>query len=168
VFRQEHDEHHAGGPPTGGPVSYTTSRDTIQEDLMATLYHQAELEVSAAVAWDFLERYTRSEVHIFSSCTSERQVEDYRVVTTQDGQEIWERNVSVDSARMRAVYTIPGLLGSEHHQAEMRVLDQGDGKAVVVWITDFLPHKLVDDMRDGYAVLFGELLAAVNQHKLTS
>jgi dihydrofolate reductase len=27
---KEHDEHHAGGPPTGGPISYTTSGDTIR------------------------------------------------------------------------------------------------------------------------------------------
>ena len=63
---------------------------------MATIYREAKLTVTADVAWDFLERYTRSEVHVFSACTSEHQEDDCRVVTLIDGSEVWERNVSVD------------------------------------------------------------------------
>lgn len=133
---------------------------------MGAVYHTAPLAVQAEVAWDFLDRYTRSEVHVFSSCTSERQVGDYRVVTIVNGDEVWEENVTVDPEHMRAVYRIPGLQGSVHHQAEMRVVNDADGKTSLVWVTDFLPHSIVEEVRDTYEVLFEELVAAVNGHRL--
>jgi hypothetical protein len=34
---------------------------------MATLFHSAQVQVSPEVAWDFLDRYTRSEGHVFSA-----------------------------------------------------------------------------------------------------
>ena len=34
---------------------------------MASIHFTARLDVPAEVAWDFLERYTRSEVHMFSA-----------------------------------------------------------------------------------------------------
>ncbi|MEV4545169.1 SRPBCC family protein [Micromonospora echinaurantiaca] len=135
---------------------------------MGSIYREAKLKVTADVAWDFLDRYTRSEVHVFSACKNERQEGDYRVVTLVDGTEIGERNVTVDPAAMRAVYTIPGFPGAEHHQAEMSVLTDGDGTATLVWTTDLLPHELVERLSEAYEVMFGELVAAVNEHSLRS
>jgi len=133
---------------------------------MATIHHSAPLRVPADVAWDFLDRYTRSEVHVFSACVGERQDRDDRVVTLADGTEIRERNVTVDADHMRAVYTVPGLLGAEHHQAEMCVIDDGHGGATLVWCTDVLPHALAEPLRDVYAGMFEELLDAVNRHRV--
>ncbi|WP_341715693.1 hypothetical protein QQG74_16675 [Micromonospora sp. FIMYZ51] len=131
---------------------------------MGTIYRQAKLTVTADVAWDFLDRYTRSEVHVFSAAKGERQEDDYRVVTLADGTELWERNVTVDAGLMRAVYAIPEFPGAEHHQAEMRVLRDGDDAATVVWITDLLPHELVNHLSEVYDVMFSELVAAINKH----
>lgn len=131
---------------------------------MGSIHFTAKLDVPADVAWDFLERYTRSEVHVFSSCVAERQEGEYRVVTLADGNEVWERNVTVDPVNRRASYTISGLNGAEHHHAEMRV-DVGSGDAVtLVWVTDYLPHELADQRAAGYAVLFDELVAGVLAH----
>jgi hypothetical protein len=128
---------------------------------MATIYRSAELTVPADVAWRFLDRYTRSEVHIFANCVSERQVDDFRVVVTADGMELWEQNITVDAARRRAVYTVPGIPGVKHHQAEMRIDVDADGAATLVWITDLLPHDLADTLGPVYDTLFADLLAAV-------
>jgi len=133
---------------------------------MASIHFTAHLEVPAEVAWDFLDRYTRSEVHMFSACVAERQEGEYRVVTLADGTEVGERNVTVDPGRMRAVYTVPGLAGAEHHQAEMRVDVGDDGRATLVWTTDILPGDLAPQMADTYSVLFSEMLVAVNGHRL--
>ena len=132
---------------------------------MATIYRTAKLEVSPRVAWDFVDRYTRSEVHAFTNCVSERQERDYRVVTTVDGMEIWERNVTVDPDLMRAVYAIPAFPGAEHHQAEMRIVDNGDGGATLVWISDVLPHELATELSVVYDGLFHDLVVAVNAHR---
>ena len=131
---------------------------------MAGLSYRAPLSVDAEVGWDFLDRYTRAEVHVFSSCISERRVDDYRVVTITDGSEVWEQNVTVDPQRLRAVYRVPGLAGSEHHQAEMRIETDESGAAHLVWVTDILPHDIADLLRDTYDTLFAELLLAVNAH----
>ncbi|MGB9226201.1 hypothetical protein [Mycobacterium sp.] len=66
-------------------------------------------------------------MHAFSACVSERQEGDFHVVTLAEGAEVRERNVSVDADRMRAVYTAPRLLDTEHHQDEMRVVPHDDG-----------------------------------------
>jgi hypothetical protein len=131
---------------------------------MASLSYRAPLSVPAEVAWDFLDRYTRAEVHVFSSCIAERSEDDYRVVTIADGSDVWEQNVTVDAEGMRAVYRVPGLAGSEHHQAEMRIETDGAGAPHLVWVTDILPHHLAELMRDTYDTLFAELHTAVNAH----
>ena len=118
----------------------------------------------ADTAWDFIERYTRSEVHVFSLCVAERQEGEYRVVTLADGQEVWERNVSVDPVRRRATYTVPGLNGAEHHQAEMRVEVDHRARARLIWVTDYLPHDIAEQRAASYDTLFAELVAAVNSH----
>jgi hypothetical protein len=133
---------------------------------LATVYYCATLTVPAAVAWDFVDRYTRSEVHVFSVCAREYQDGDTRVVQLEDGTEVRERNVTVDSHRMRAVYTVPGLPGVEHHQAEMRVIEDPRGLARLEWCTDVLPQEYAEQLPDVYGPMFEELLAAVNGHRL--
>ena len=93
-----------------------------------------------------------------------RREGEFRVVTMPGGHEIWERNVTVDPARRRTSYTIAGLSGAEHHHAELRVDEGADGAVTLVWVTDYLPHELAQQRAAGYAVLFDELVAAVNAH----
>ncbi len=118
------------------------------------------------MAWDFLERYIRSKVRAFSACVSERQEGDFHVVTLANGVEVRERNISVDADRMRAVYTVPWLLGTQHHRAEMRVVPQEDGGAIVQWTTDIVPHKLANALQKPYSAMFDELVTAVNRHRI--
>jgi hypothetical protein len=94
-------------------------------------------------------------------CRSERPEGEYRAVTLHDGQEIWERNVTVDPVHRRASYTVTGLNGAEHHHAEMRVDVDGEGRTHLVWVTDYLPHHLAEERAESYDVLFAELVAAV-------
>ncbi|WP_369030302.1 hypothetical protein [Streptomyces adonidis] len=131
---------------------------------MSSIYRSAELDVSADTAWDFIERYTRSEVHVFSLCVAERQEGEYRVVALADGREIWERNVTVDPVHRRATYTVPGLNGAEHHHAEMRVEVDRHAGAHLIWVTDYLPHEIAEERAASYDALFAELVAAVNAH----
>ena len=131
---------------------------------MASIYYAAKVDVPEDVAWDYLDRFTRAEVLPFSSSVAGRREGEYRVVTMPGGQEIWERNVTVNPVRRRASYTIQGLNGAEHHHAEMRVDVGTDGTVTLVWLTDYLPHELAEQRAAGYAVLFDELVAAVNAH----
>ncbi|ROO87455.1 polyketide cyclase/dehydrase/lipid transport protein [Actinocorallia herbida] len=129
---------------------------------MGSIHRSAHLDVTADEAWDFLDRYTRSEVHVFSMCRAERQEGEYRVVTLHDGTELWERNVTVDPERRRATYTVPGLNGAEHHHAEMRIEAEANGRTRLIWVTDLLPDHLAEDRADTYDTLFAELVTAIN------
>jgi hypothetical protein len=131
---------------------------------LATVYLSGPLKVPADVAWDFIDRYTRAEVHIFSVCAGEHQDDDTRVVVLHDGSEVRERNVTVDDIRRRAVYTVPGLPGVEHHQAEMRVVEDPDGTVILEWSTDVLPDPYADALWEVYPSMFEEMVAAVNSH----
>jgi Polyketide cyclase / dehydrase and lipid transport len=130
---------------------------------MASIHLAARLDVPADVAWDYLDRFTRSEVQPFSAGVATRDGE-YRVVTMPGGTEIRERNVTVDPVHRRASYTILGLNGAEHHHAEMRVDEDKDGTVTLTWVTDYLPHELAEQRAAGYQALFGELVASVNAH----
>ena len=131
---------------------------------MGSIYHSEKLDVPADVAWDYLDRFSRAEVLPFSSSAAGRREGEYRVITMPGGQEIRERIVTVDPVRRRTSYTITGLNDAEHHHAEMRVDVDSDNKVTLVWVTDYLPHELAEQRAAGYAVLFGELVAAVNAH----
>jgi hypothetical protein len=141
-------------------------RSSAEGTRLATVYHCATLKVPAEVAWDFVDRYTRSEVHIFSVCVREYEDGDTRVVVLGDGTEVRELSVTVDPERMRAVYTVPGLPGVEHHQAEMRVVELPDEVARLEWCTDVLPNEYAEQIRGMYGPMFDELVAAVNAHEL--
>jgi len=72
-------------PPCGDDSGSTNDAHATGEVIrqMVSMYQAGDLGVSCAEAWDFVDRYTRSEAHAFSACTSERQVADYRVATTK-------------------------------------------------------------------------------------
>ena len=46
----------------------------------------------------------------------------------------------------------------------MRVDTSDDDTVTLVWVTDYLPQGTAEQRAPGYAVLFGELVAAVNAH----
>lgn len=64
--------------------------------------------------------------------------------------------------RRRTSYPIQGLSHAGHHHAEMRADVNGDASVTPAWITGYLPHELADQRAAAYAVLFGELVAAVS------
>jgi hypothetical protein len=116
------------------------------------------------VAAEFLERFAAAEVHVFSLSHGERLVGDDRIITLADGSDLVERNVTVDPARRRVVYTVPGLSGAEHHHAEMRIDLDEQGVVTLVWTIDFLPHRLADERGELYDRLFAELIAAARAY----
>jgi Polyketide cyclase / dehydrase and lipid transport len=134
---------------------------------VASIYLSARLDVPADVAWDYLDRFTRAEVIPFSSAVAGRREGEHRVVTMPGGHEIWERNITVDPLHRRTSYTITGLPGVDHHHAELRIdtAATDTAAATLVWVTDYLPHELADQRAPGYAAMFDELIAAVNNHR---
>jgi hypothetical protein len=130
---------------------------------VGSIYNAAEVDVTADVAWDYLDRFTRGEVLPFSSLVAGVADGEDRVFTVANGTQVRERNVTVDPVRRRASYFIVGS-GAEHHHAEMRVETDSSGAVTVVWVTDYLPHELADKRAPVIEKLFPALIAAVNAH----
>jgi len=133
---------------------------------MAAIYYERVLDVAPKEAWAFVDAYSRSEVHVFSSVHNERQEGEYRVVTAIDNRpretlDIRERIISTDADSMRHSYTVEGLFGATHHNAVMQIRDEG-GKARLIWATDVLPHEFADTQKPYFDELFEELVDAIN------
>lgn len=47
----------------------------------------------------------------------------------------------------------------------MRVESEPDGRARLVWTTDFYPGRIAEQHEETYDVLFVELVAAANAHR---
>jgi hypothetical protein len=127
-------------------------------------YYSAQLDVSVERAWRVVEAYSRAAVHIFESCKNERMEGDFRVVTrVDDDVDVYELVISTDAEHMRHAYTVPGLLGAEHHFATMQVLPGDDGKARFVWTTDVYPHDALEKGNPfSWDDLFDEIVTALN------
>jgi hypothetical protein len=136
------------------------------EKKMASIYKTAKLSITPEQAWDFVDKFTRSEVHVFSGAASERQEGDYRVVTDLEGNEVWELGVAVDPEHRRAAYTVPNLFGATFHAASMQVLENDGDGCTIVWITDVLPDTFAEEYGEFYVGLFDDLVSSMEKSVL--
>ncbi len=91
---------------------------------MPIIFKSANLKVSAAAAWEVVERYMRNDVHVFSTAERQRMEGPWRIVTSA-GVEYRELNLTIDPEHMFASYTVPDVFDSTFHHASMRVFDRG-------------------------------------------
>lgn len=70
-----------------------------------------------------------------------------RVVTFGNGLVVRELIVDVDDEARRLVWAVVGSSRLTHHNASMRVFDDGGGRSRVVWIADLLPNEVAHDIR---------------------
>ncbi|WP_020108405.1 SRPBCC family protein [Nocardia sp. 348MFTsu5.1] len=133
---------------------------------MASIYKSADLSITPEQAWDFVDKFTRSEVHVFSGASAERQEGDYRVVTDLEGNEVWELGVAVDPEHRRATYTVPNLFGATFHAASMQIFEKDGPGCKLVWITDVLPNSFADEYGEFYVGLFDDLVNAIEKSVL--
>jgi hypothetical protein len=57
-----------------------------------------------------------------------------------------ERILDVDDQRRRVAYTVLDGPGMMYHHASMQVVDAGPGRCRFVWITDFLPLEIEENL----------------------
>jgi hypothetical protein len=68
---------------------------------------------------------------------------DRRRCVLVGGGVLEERILAIDHEHRRIAYTIEsGPLPFSHHSASMTVVDTGDGRARITWITDYAPEHL--------------------------
>jgi carbon monoxide dehydrogenase subunit G len=68
---------------------------------------------------------------------------DTRIVTFANGLVVREKLVGLDRELRRIAYTASaGRI--THHNASQQVFAEGDGRSLVVWVTDVLPEAVVE------------------------
>jgi hypothetical protein len=71
---------------------------------------------------------------------------DTRTVRFANGMSLTERILDVDEGRHRVAYTVLDGPGMSYHHASMQVVAAAPSRCTFVWITDFLPADLRDQL----------------------
>jgi hypothetical protein len=113
---------------------------------MASIYKELAIEVSPAQAWAALRRV--GDAHrLFAPVLVHAQLDDdVRTVRFANGMVLQERILDVDDERRRVAYTALNGPGMTYHHASMQVVDAGSQRCLFVWITDFLPREMSDNL----------------------
>ena len=113
---------------------------------MASIYKEVAVEVSPAQAWAALRRV--GDAHrLFTPVLVHAQLDDdVRTVRFANGMVLQERILDVDDERRRVAYTALNGPGMTYHHASMQILDAGPLGCLFVWITDFLPRDMSDNL----------------------
>ena len=113
---------------------------------MASLHTELAIEVSPEQAWAALRRV--GDAHrLFAPVLVDAQLDgDVRTVRFANGMVVQERILDVDDERRRVAYTALNGPGMTFHHASMQIVDEGRGRCLFVWITDFLPREISDNL----------------------
>jgi hypothetical protein len=115
---------------------------------MASIHHEATIDVSAAAAWARLRQVDRAHTlfaPVLVDGTFDRDAQT-RTVRFANGMVVQERILDVDEARRRVAYTVVGGSGMSYHHASMQIIDVGRERCRFVWVSDFLPAEFRDQM----------------------
>ena len=94
--------------------------------------------------------------------------EDLRILTFPDGRIVQERIVAIDDEKRRLAYAvIEARMPLIHHHASFQVFADGPHRTRLVWITDFLPHSLANEIHlyvERGAIVMKEALENQSHH----
>lgn len=113
---------------------------------MASIRLEIPLEASATRVWNRL-RDVGAAHRLFPGVLTECRLEgETRVVTFANGMVVRELLVDVDEAARRVAYAVEEW-HARHHHASMQVVEDGDARSRLVWVTDLLPDELAGAVR---------------------
>jgi len=107
---------------------------------MATIRKEFLIEATPEAVWDAMRDMGALHTRLVPGFVTDCKLDgNARIVTFANGVVAREVIVDVDDDSRRVAWTIPeGRL--QHYHASSQVIDKG-GKAMVVWMADFLPHE---------------------------
>lgn len=110
---------------------------------MASIHVEATVDLPADELWARVS--DAGNVSVLLDVVTESSLDgDIRSCTLADGRALTERIIAVDHDRRRVAYTVVEGMPVEYHAASMQVLDAGDGRATLRWITDVAPDEAAE------------------------
>jgi hypothetical protein len=84
---------------------------------------------------------------LFAPVLADCRLDDgIRTVRFANGMVVREQILGVDDERRRMAYAALDAPGMTYHHASMQVIDAGPGRCLFVWVTDFLPAEIRDNI----------------------
>ncbi|MEM6433405.1 MAG: SRPBCC family protein [Cyanobacteria bacterium P01_D01_bin.115] len=112
---------------------------------MATIHKQFKINAAVDHVWKKMSDV--SNIHTFLSMLANSELQgDTRVCTTQDGAQVKELIVSIDSDLKRLVYGVTeSPFGLEFHSSSWQAIPDDDG-TIFEWYTDVKPDGMAEAM----------------------
>lgn len=109
---------------------------------MGTVVKEIRPRTTVDAAWDAIRDIGALHTRLVPGFVIDTRLEPgARVVTFGNGAVVREPIVTLDGASRRLVWTAQGV-HTTHYNASVQVFDDGEGKARIVWIADFLPDAV--------------------------
>ncbi|WP_380286324.1 SRPBCC family protein [Kitasatospora purpeofusca] len=117
---------------------------------MATIVQDIVIESAAEDVWEAVRDVGAVHRRLVPGYVLDVRMEgDTRYLTVPGGAVVRELIVSVDDGLRRLAYSaVEGFrIPLTHHHASFQVFPEGPGRCRLVWITDVLPHAMVEQVR---------------------
>lgn len=113
---------------------------------MASIRKVVILKASADKVWAAIRDLGRLPKLAPGAVAESRMDDDMRVTVYAGEPEIREWVVDLDDTHRRLAMTATGGI-ILHHNSAIEVFDEGENRARVVWVCDFLPDVMMGEMR---------------------
>lgn len=116
---------------------------------MASIQREILIEAAPEQVWAAVRDVGAVHTRLVPGFVTDSRLEEdgaARVVQFANGLTVRELIVDIDDKSRRLAYASVGGRAA-HHNASMQVFAEGGGRSRLVWITDVLPHALVEPVR---------------------
>jgi len=111
---------------------------------MASIRKEFTVDAPATQIWEAIRDVGAVHTRLARDMVRDTRVEgDCRIVTFANGEVVRERIVGIDDRSRRLAYAAVGWR-TTHHNASFEVVDDGESRSRVIWITDLLPDGLAE------------------------
>ncbi len=118
---------------------------------MASVRKEIRTAARAEDVWAAIRDIGALHTHLVPGFVVDTRLEPgTRVVTFGNGMVVREPIVTIDEAARRLVWSAEGGR-TTHYNASVQVFREGAGKTSVVWIADFLPNAMTNDIEAAMA-----------------
>ena len=113
---------------------------------MATHREEIHTLASPDQVWDAIRDVGALHTRLVPGFVVDTRLEDgARIVTFGNGVVLKEPIVSLDEPARRLAWTAEGGR-TTHYNSSVQVFPEGEGRALVVWLSDFLPNSVAPEI----------------------
>ncbi|WP_379138761.1 SRPBCC family protein [Paenibacillus sp. sgz500958] len=136
---------------------------------MPTVQSKISINASAEQVWDAVRDVGAFHVRLVPGYTENTLLDgDKRTLILPNGGTVHELIVSVDDQERRMVFAVKeGRMPLLHHNASFQVFPDNEDGSTLVWITDFLPKELTEEIKAQANLVLGVIKNTIEAQSKT-